>query len=61
MSALAVIGCTVAGAGIGFVIGAWYGFEVDKSDMPMYAAFTAPAGALVGGFAGCVVGATLFA
>lgn len=61
MNALAIIGTTVASAGLGFVGGAWYGFKVDTSDMPTYAAFTAPAGALVGGFAGCVIGAVLFA
>lgn len=61
MSALLVIGCAVVGAGVGGVVGAWYGFEADTSDMPMYAAFTTPAGALIGGFLGVVAGAVLFA
>lgn len=61
MNALLIIGCAVGGAGIGFVAGAAYGFAVDRSDLPMYAAFTAPAGAVIGGFLGVIAGAVLFA
>lgn len=61
MSAALIVGSTVVGAGIGGVVGLWYGFETDTSDFPMYAAFTGPAGALIGGFIGVMVGAVAFA
>lgn len=61
MSAFLIVGCAVVGAGIGGAVGAWYGFETDTSDFPMYAAFTTPAGALIGGFIGVVVGSVMFA
>lgn len=61
MNALLIIGSAVAGGGIGGVAGALYGFATDTSDMPIVAAFTAPAGALVGGFVGVALGAVLFA
>lgn len=61
MSALLIIGSTVLGAGVGGVVGAWYGFATDRSDFPLLALFTTPAGALVGGLIGVVAGAVLFA
>lgn len=61
MSALLIIGTTVAGAGVGGFLGAWYGFATDTSDMPIAAVFTTPTGALIGGLVGVVAGAVLFA
>lgn len=61
MSSVLIVGTTLAGAGIGAMLGCWYGFAVDKSDMPIYAAFTMPAGALVGGLVGVVAGSVIFA
>lgn len=61
MASLAIVGCAMGGGVLGGIVGAWYGFAVDKSDMPIYAAFTMPAGALVGGLAGVVAGSVIFA
>lgn len=60
MSGFAVIGCTVGGAGLGFLLGAWHGFATDTSDFPMAAAFEAPIGALIGALVGVIAGTVIF-
>lgn len=60
MNALAVIGTTVGGAVIGGGIGFWVGMK-DGGDFNIAPAIFGPLGAVIGGFAGVVVGAIAFA
>lgn len=59
MSALLIIGSTLVGAGVGGAVGVWSGFGQD--DLQIAAGMNGIAGVIVGGFAGCVIGAVLFA
>ena len=59
MAALGIIVSALAGAGLGFMGGFWYGTKVDTSDFPIYPVFTGPVGALIGGFVGVVIGAVI--
>lgn len=61
MTAVLIVGTTVAGACVGGVLGLWYGAATDKSDLPILPVFTGPVGALIGGLAGVVVGSAVFA
>lgn len=62
MRELAIIGCWIGGSLLGAGIGAWMGFQEDAgADFPMAPAFYAPLGCVVGGAAGVVAGAVLFA
>lgn len=61
MNGLLIVGSTIACAGAGAIIGSLYGFAVDKSDFPIYPAFTIPVGALLGGLVGVIAGSAVFA
>jgi hypothetical protein len=57
--ALGVVGCTVAGAAAGGLIGVLYGEATDTGDFPMGVLLGFP-GALIGGLVGCIAGALAF-
>jgi hypothetical protein len=60
MRALAIIGCTVGGAGVGFVVGIFWPTK-GADDFGFGAAMNGVCGAFLGGVAGVVAGAVLFA
>jgi len=57
MDPLKIIGCTVAGGVIGWIAG----LGVALRNMDMESVVYPPAGLIVGGFAGSVIGAVVFA
>lgn len=60
MTALGVIGCTFAGAGIGGVIGFRIG-EREDAGYGVTPIVDSAVGVLLGGIVGCVIGTVIFA
>jgi hypothetical protein len=59
MSTIAIIGCCVTGAILGFGAGLAYGEHVDSGDLPIAPVIYAPFGAALGAIVGTCVGVTL--
>jgi hypothetical protein len=55
-----IVGSTVVGGVVGGLLGLWYGFATDTSDMPVMPIMTGPMGSAVGCVVGAVGGAVVF-
>jgi uncharacterized membrane protein len=61
MEPAAIIGCSLAGATAGGVLGLYVGVAHDRSDFPFLPVIYTPMGAAIGAIAGSVTGALMFA